>query len=67
MNEKIYNRFLNKIIEIEDYEIVCPFCFGCGNVLIKKEFKKRVNFLKCVKCEGRGKLDWIDIAMKGEK
>jgi len=47
-------------VDLEEYEIHCPKCDGMGCYVNDYE-----NALYgCKLCEGRGKLDWIDLIKK---
>lgn len=58
---KVYNYTLKKVIEIEEFEYICDKCYGKGQIKSKLKTKSgRPITLRCNKCLGAGKLDWIE-------
>jgi DnaJ-class molecular chaperone len=60
--EKYFNSFCNKYIIINDGEELCFKCKGKGTVKITNIFNRQSIILKCDKCLGDGKIDWVDKA-----
>ena len=59
--DKQYNSFLKNYIILQEGEQFCPKCKGKGLVRIKNATSIGAKFsLKCDKCLGDGKIDWIE-------
>ena len=62
------NQNTNKPIVLEEGEVLCSVCHGEGvewRVNIKTITNK--TSLECTKCDGNGKLNWLDNMMGGKK
>lgn len=65
MGIEAYNKHLNMFIYIDEGEELCPKCNGKGIVPLKEVFKtKKVRNLTCSRCYGKGKIDWVQKAMR---
>jgi hypothetical protein len=65
MTIEAYNKYLNIFINVSEGEELCPKCLGKGVVPLRKILKeKRVRNLTCNECLGKGKLDWVEKAMR---
>lgn len=62
-NNKRFNKYQNKIIHLEKGEEFCPKCNGAGETLMKR-YDRMSKFLKCRVCNGKGKIDWIERAVR---
>jgi len=57
-----------KIINLKDYEELCPKCKGVGAIkLYELNGDIPINWGCCIYCNGFGKLDFTDIIKKGLK
>ncbi len=56
----------NKWIKVGEGEVICDKCDGAG-YRDKPQLRGIVRSDECPKCEGQGKLDWIDNAMGKKK
>lgn len=56
----------NKWIKVGDGEVICDKCNGTG-CLAELQLRGIVRHDECPKCEGDGKLDWIDNVMGKKK
>lgn len=64
-DEQRYNKFLKNIITLEDGEEFCKKCNGEGMVVSRRYHEpliKKGHLLLCDKCDGDGKVDWIEKA-----
>jgi len=53
---------------VEIHESICDRCGGVGSVIVKVSYYRGHKRGKCPKCEGTGKLDWVErIVGKNEK
>lgn len=64
IGEKRYNSNFKRFIKLNDGERFCPKCDGNGRVKRERigEFPLFHSTLKCDKCLGDGKIDWIEEA-----
>ena len=53
-------------MELKKEEVVCPECHGTGNRAKWDQIPDYKCYLKCDKCDGTGKMDWIE-AVVGKK
>lgn len=63
MIDKRYNINKKQYIELKEGERFCTKCDGKGCIPIKKKEGLRTVMLKCDKCLGDGKIDWIEEAI----
>lgn len=56
-------KYNSKVVKtkLKEYEKICPFCNGAGIIP-----RAVTELWLCLKCNGRGKIDWID-KIKGIK
>ena len=58
---KVFNSMLQKYIITKDGEELCSKCNGKGQIpLINTETNTVRYYLRCDRCGGYGKLDWIE-------
>jgi len=62
MNIKRYNMYKRDYIILEEWEVFCSVCGGRGLIIYKHPRTTKRRLLKCYKCFGYGKLDWIERA-----
>jgi len=62
MINKRYNINKKQYIELQEGEKFCPKCDGSGRVR-KRKHGLPIITLKCDKCLGDGKIDWIEVAI----
>ena len=59
-----FNYWLHEAIEISEGEEVCPDCEGKGMKNVLKDRPAQFSSRRiCQKCNGDGKLDWIEMVM----
>ena len=49
---------------VELHESICDRCGGVGRVIMAVSYYRGPRREKCPKCEGTGRLDWIERIMK---
>lgn len=45
---------------VEEHETICDQCGGVGSIIIKVSYYRGHKRGKCPKCEGTGRLDWVE-------
>jgi DnaJ-class molecular chaperone len=55
--DSVYNHIRRSYIRPKEWEELCPICEGTG-----EEIKEHL----CLRCLGKGTIDWISKAMKNE-
>lgn len=56
------NKFKNILISLKKGEEFCPKCDGKGRIKTNR-FNQEGKYLKCSKCNGDGKIDWVEKAV----
>jgi len=65
IDNKIFNKYKNKLVSLGEGEEFCKKCKGKGMVSIKGKFHNpfsstKYHTLRCSVCLGDGKIDWIE-------
>jgi DnaJ-class molecular chaperone len=63
MIDKVFNKYKNRFITLEEGEEFCEKCKGKGITVVKLKALNMTLFRKpltCSECLGDGKIDWIE-------